>query len=457
MTTPPTPRDRQQLYADWVRYLTTYTTELTWFGVNSVIGAWGRATAGVVAVAQRMYASTLRRYSIASARDQWLTDAAREQGVERSVAAAAGALIVVQPIAANVASIVIAAAPGIDEIVVDDGSGFAVGDEIRIRNGAGTVTDVRTIASKPATNKMRVSTLTGTYTPGSDDVDVLFRTTLPIGTLVRATNGVTFALAESVTTSDANAVLDGESDALALADKAWATATTRGSAGNVDARSINRLAVAVDGVRAVFNPAPARGGFDELPDHELRYAVAYGPQQVAQETEAGIEALARAASLQVLRAWNVGGETLGTMRLYVVHRRSAFSASELTAIGSYVGARLRSGLTVEAINVTLTAIEVEGEITLEPETTLEAAWRAASAALSDLIDPSRATRGEYVEAALLLSTLRNSTGIASLDSSTFLPAADVVVGANSLPTFARLSLRDRTSGTTINAELAQTF
>ena len=62
-----------------------------------------------------------------------------------------------------------------------------------------------------------------------------------------------------------------------------------------------------------------------------------------------------------------------------------------------------------------------------------------------------------MSAADLLVAVRTTTGIASVDSSSFLPASDVAVGALALPTLTGLSLRDTGTGDTINAVLAQSW
>ena len=45
----------------------------------------------------------------------------------------------------------------------------------------------------------------------------------------------------------------------------------------------------------------------------------------------------------------------------------------------------------------------------------------------------------------------------TLETASFLPAADVVVGDQSLPVLTRLSLQDSATGDTINADLAVSY
>jgi phage-related baseplate assembly protein len=123
----------------------------------------------------------------------------------------------------------------------------------------------------------------------------------------------------------------------------------------------------------------------------------------------------------------------------------------------HMQARLRSGHRVSLENVVMTAVEVEARVTLAPGYSLEQVFQSGAAALVALMDYRRLDFGTDVDEAKLLSALSGTEGIASVETSTFLPAADVVVGAYSLPVLARLSLMDTDSGVTINASLSVSF
>tara|TARA_R110002110_G_scaffold130932_8_gene311409 strand:+ start:15 stop:554 length:540 start_codon:yes stop_codon:yes gene_type:complete len=178
---------------------------------------------------------------------------------------------------------------------------------------------------------------------------------------------------------------------------------------------------------------------------------------LSQETEAAIQSLANAANSNAIRAINVTSTTVGQMNVSVMHRGGSFSAAQLAAIETFIEDRVRSGLTIAASNVILASVFVEAEVTLSPGSSLETVWRAASSALADLLDARTWAFAKDVSAADLLVAVRTTTGIASVDSSSFLPASDVAVGALALPTLTGLSLRDTGTGDTINAVLAQSW
>lgn len=457
MTLVPPVKTRIQLLQDWIRRVLTYTSLVSYFGPNSLLLAWGKATATLVESAHQHYLSLQRRVLLSAATGDWLSAVARERGAERQTQLSGGVFVVFQPVQANVTLINIGAVPGFDDITVDDGADFLALDEIRIRNGTGATTETAIIAAKPSANVLRVATLVNAYTPATDDVDVLFRIGVPAGTLVRGAGRATFATTTALTTSDSNAVLDGESTSLALADKAWCEATVRGADGAVDAGTITQMVTPIRGIRAVINPAPSTGAAAEESDGDVRYRAAHWPSMLSQETEAGLQELARAANSSCLRCAHVDSDTVGQMDIRVLHRGGAFSADELAEIGTYIGDRIRSGLDVVAANVTLTAVNVQASVTLDPGSTLEDAWRAAASRLSDFLDASTWTFGEDVSAADLLVLVRQTDGIASVDASSFLPAADVTVGATSLPTLAYLAMRDTDTGDTVLASLVQSW
>jgi len=458
MTEPFRVKTRGELWQEWVRRLVTNTSGVSWFGTNSVIAGWGRATAALAEGVHQAYVALIRRKTLSAATDAFLAAIAAELGTPKRGSLLSGVFVVFQPITANVSVINIAAAPGFDDIVVDDGSDWLVADEGRLRSADGLTTEVWVVAAKPAPNTIRVATLANAYLPGAEDVDILFRALVPVGTLVRSRNGVVFATTTEIHTGDANPVLDGETTAISLADKTWAEATTSGSSGNIDPLSADRLSTPIRGVRAVLNPARGIGGADEEPDHDLRYRAGHWPAITSQDTAVAIEALCMEADSNVLRAINTSSSILSTLTVTVVHRGGAsFNSDQLEAINTYVGQRLRSGLTVKASNATLTSVSVEAAITLDPLAEHEQTFRAIATRLAVYIDLSRWAWGLDPERADLLVIVRQTPGVASVDSTTFLPATSPSVGVASLPTLSNLSVQDTASGLTIGAALSQSF
>lgn len=459
----PAPRikDRKELTEEWIRRFITYTDRVTWFGSNSVMRAWAIATAGLVENSFQLYVAVLRRFTLFASRDEDLAVVAAERGAERRAATRARLLVVVRPFAANVTAVTVGAT---DLIEVDDSSGFAPGDSIRIRNGDGTVSDVRTIiAITTGTgpnlgDELEVATLTGAYTPLTDDVDVLLRVLLPEGTLV-TTGSIQFQTLENLTTGDANPVLDGEGTFVGLADKVWAEAVVRGLSGNIEPRTITGLVTPVAGVVSVFNPERGLGGADSETDFELKRRAIEGPSEKAQETEAWFEALAKLGNEDVLRVVRPTGEVaLGTLIMRVLHRNGGgFSATELADLETFIEQRVRSYMEVSLSNVVLTSIEIDAQVTLETDATLEGVWREYSSRVAAYLDFRKWQFGETVDADDLRKILEDVPGVAGVDASTFAPSTDVPVTATSLPTLTRISLLDIDSTDTVNADLSVAF
>jgi uncharacterized phage protein gp47/JayE len=457
-------KDRKQLTEEWIQRFLSYTDEITWFGANSVMRAWAVATAILVEAVYQLFVALIRRFTLSNAAGDDLTALAAEHGVSRLGPGRSKALVIVTCQNTTVSTITIGGgSTGGDLIEVADCTFLLVGDSIRIRSQDGSVTDARTIIAivpgAGTVGELDVNTLTGTYAPGSETVRVLIRVQVPAGTALTSSAGVAFETLTAVTTGDANPVFAGEAVELALADKTWSESVTTGLASNVDARAINSITAGpIRGVTALYNPEAATGGADEESDFALRYRAMHGPTAFNQETAVWMEALATQANPDVLRLIRDGATAPSTLSGLVLRRNGGtFSASELAAIETYMEARARSGLGVLLGNVTLTAVEVEATITLDPDYTLEEVHRAASSALASMLDFRKWEWGTDVDEADLVTIVNETAGVASLETSSFLPAANVAVGALSLPVLARLSLRDSDTGDTINADLAVGF
>ncbi len=462
----PTLKTRRQLVTEFIRRILVYTSLLSWFGSNSVIRAIALAFSAWIEGTYQLYVGLVRRYTVRGGAGDTLTDVCAERGVDRIEKNLAKVYVVVQPLTANATAVSVGTGPiaGGDEIEVDDSSIFLVADSIRIRNGDGTVTETATIAGitvgtgPTGGDELEiVGALAGAYTPATDDVDVLLRTAIPAGALVNTSVGVPFNTLDSLTTGDSNPIMDGESTSLALADKVWCEAGTSGAAGNIDARTVTDFATTYR-IAGAFNPERGSGGLDEEEDYELKYRTVHAPTIANQETLAWLESLLQAGDLDVLRVVKTSGTAIRTLYVKVIRRNGGtFSVAQLAALDLYAEARIRSNLQVSSSNVTLTAIEVEARITLEPGYTLEEVWRSAADTLATYLDYRRWAWGGTVDEADLLSLVNATTGVASLETSSFLPAADTTVAADSLPVLARLSLEDMDTGATYNAELAVSF
>ena len=461
MSTLPTIRDRRSLLQEWIRRFVGYTSEVTWFGPTSVMRAWGASTAGLAEGVYLLWVALLKRTTLMASSGDALIQVATERGSPPLPLQAAKVLVIVRPESCNVTAVTLGPP---DEIEVDDSSAFLVGDEIRIRNGDGSVSDVRTILAinlgtgPHGGNELEVAALAGAYLPGTDDVDVLFRVKIPKNTPIATSTGVRVELLDDLWTSDANPVLDGEGTFVGLADKGWCECTTKGTAGNIDPLAVTALVTPIRGVRAVFNPEPGTGGLDKEDDSDLKNRAMNRPTIANQETHIWIESLAREGNGDVLRALKVTSTTVSTMSAKVLHRNGGtFSTAALTALEAFMADRVRSFMSLHLENVTLTAIEVEARITLDPGATLEAIGKSASSTLAAYLDFRKWDWGVLVDEAALAAIVSTTDGVATLETSSFLPASDTLVAADSLPVLVRLSLEDIDSGATWNADLAVSF
>ena len=463
----PTLRDRAQLLQDWIVALRTYSDRVRWFGANSLARAWGYATASMVEAVYQLYPALLRRYTVIASSGDELTEVASERGAQRLNATHAKVLVLVSPTYANVDGITAGTGPvaGGDEIEVDGTDGIVVGDTLRLRNGDGSVSEVVTVVGisvgtgpVSGNDEIEVGTIVGAYTPATDDVDVILRVSIAAGTEITTTAGVTFETLDPLVTGDVNAVFDGESTALSLADKVWAECTTAGESGNIEPRAIVDFGTPIAGILSIVNPERGSGGEDNEADTSLKYRAIHRPTAANQETGTWLEAMAKLGNTDVLRVLPTESSEVRTITALVLHRNGgALSAAELNDLEDWLAERSRSYMLFSLSNLTLTAVEVEAEIALSADATLEGVWKAAASALADYLDWRTWPWGQDVDEADLLTIVNGTDGIAALTTAAFLPAADVAVGDESLPYLVSLSLKDTVTGDVVNADLAQSF
>lgn len=439
------------------------TSALTWFGANSVIGAIARAVAELGAECYQLAVGLIARLTLGGAQDDDLDAVAATYGATRGKATRAQVLVVVKTSGANVTDITVGAgSTGGDLVEVDDSDPFTVGASVRVRSGDGSVTDVRTVIAitvgtgPSGGDEIDVATLTGTYTPSTDDVDMLLRVTVPVGSVIDTTEGVSFETLSAVVAGDANPVLDGEGEELSLADKVWAECKTAGVSGNIPPLTLTDFNPPITGIKQVLNPAPGQGGLDEQDDVGLRYVAMHGPMAVGQETLASLEALARFGSFDVLRL--VGGDPsdVGTISVYVVARGGGnMSASQLDQLSTYLGARTRSASTTLVLNVTYTSTEVVCVVERRSDTTLETIFKSMATKLATFLDVQRWEEGASVEQADLISLCNGIDGVQNLDVSGFEPTADLTVAQ--FPRLTRLTVIDKDTAESVGADLTQAW
>lgn len=459
-------RTRLEYLREWVRRFIAYQDTVTWFGNLGIAQAFGRATSDLAEMGETLYMDLKRRFSIRAAPEDVLPEVAAEYGTEQLGATRSRMLIIVEPDHQTVMSISLGTGPvgAGDEIEVGTPTVFAVGNSIRIRSGDGTVTETKnivgiTVGTGPGGgDELEVTALAGVYTPATDDVAVLLRVTIPVDTTVTTSAGPSFQTMATLTAGDANPVLNGESQALGLADKVWCECTAAGASGNVDAETVLDFSPAVAGVARVFNPEAATNGEDTEAAYSLRYRTAHRGTLANMETLSWLEQVAGEGNTDCIRAIQATASSASTMAAKVLKRNGgAFSASDLTALEDYIEGRVRSYMSVSLSNVTMTSVTVEARITLDPNADLRTVWRLAADAIAKYLDWRTWPWGSDVTASDLFNLVNDTEGVASVDVPSFLPAANVSVAADSLPTMVYLALEDTATGNTVGATLAVSF
>ncbi len=463
-TTDPRLQTRADAEQDIVRRFVAYQDLVTYFGSNSVARAIFRGISGLAANGPRLLRALIRRSSLLQATGSDLVAVLEERGTPQRGALRASVLLVLQPHATVVLDITTGG--GSSDIEVEDATNFEAGDSLRLVSADGATTETMTIDTvgtvDAGPNGGTVITTTAaavhTYAPTTERVVCLLRYTVPAETLVRTLAGVTFQTLSAVTVGDRNPVLAGESTALALCDKVWAECTVKGAKGNIDVLQVSDFASALPKVKRVLNPERGIGGEDVEPDYEAKYRSAHYPSVQAIETNAWFLARAQELNEDVLRTVPTRTPSLRGMRVRVLTRSGgALSTSAKLALQTGLDARLRSSLSSEIVDVTMTAVEVDVTATLSSGASIDDAFVELCSNLAAFLDFRTWEWGRVVDDADLLSITNATAEIDNVDTTTFEPSGDVSVGLESLPYLARVTLRDSATGNVRGADLTQDY
>lgn len=454
-------RTAEELEREWILRLRAHSPAVTWFGPLGLIRGVAKATAALTYGAHRLYAALLARGLLSEATGDALTELSPSFGAQRDETGVRAAVLAIPlPVTSPVSDIT-----GLDvEIPLGDGARYDVGMSVKLRNGDGTVSEGRTIGAigsgtgPNGGDVLTLSALTGSYSPSTEDVAVVAQIEVPTRTVIESSEGVSFETLDTITTGAANAVLVGALPPLSLATKVWAEAQVFGEIGNIAPDTLIDTETPIRGIDRWYNPEAGRYGADVEEDADLRVRAAVGPSARNQETLSWLLALAQQGNRDVARAFLAPSTSVGTIQAKLLKRNgSTFSNAEFAALEAYMEDRVRSYMRVSLINVTQTAVEVDAVITLASGYTLRDVYLSASARLAAYLDWRSWAGGEDVDEAALLALVRTTPGVAGLETSSFLPAADVAVATDSVPTLARLSLKNSQTGETINATLSQSF
>lgn len=463
----PEPKTRRQLIAEAAQRFVVLQDSVTYLGSNGVARSLLNTGAWLASMSHQFYSATLRRWSLLGAQGEAVAEGGaldtvlEEHGAPRPGANRSRVFSVFRPHVRVVTAITSGATDLIE--VSTAVAPIEAGDSIRIRKSS-AVTEVKTvIAVTTGTgpnggDEIEVSTLVNSYNPVTEEVQVLLRQTLPTNTALTSVSGVQFHLLDPVGVGDANAVLSGEGNALALLDKGWAECVEKGPRGQIDAYTLTGFASATPKVLAVFNPERAIGGDAAADDASARYRAAYFPALQNVETQASILALLQAGNSDVLRTIKTTPSSFRTVSVRVLHRNvGPLSSGEKASLKLYADQRMRAGTAVELLDVTLTSVEIAATVSLDTDATLQAVWRAAASRIATLLDTRTWPWGQTVERADLITIINTTSGVASLNSTTFTPAADVTVGAESLPLFVSLTLTDANTGDVVGNDITISY
>ena len=262
----------------------------------------------------------------------------------------------------------------------------------------------------------------------------------------------------AVTTAYANPIMTGEGKDLSLADKVFCEAKERGSKGNVDRLTVTGFNPSVIGVASVYNPEKAQGGTDDKTDYEIKKEIAHTSALLAQSPKTALETIAKQADADLLRLCLKAPTDLNQVNVGLLSRGlGAMSAAEKDAIESYIEDRIPYGISINASDVTLTAVTVSFSASLTTGYTDKQVWNNVVNALAAYLDLRKWAWGSDVDNSKLLKIVLEAEGIASIDTSTFSPSSSVTVGAESLPYLASVTITNRDSGLVTGAVLSQTY
>lgn len=455
--------DRNQLTQDAIRRVVAATRGLSYFGSNSAVAALVQAIAGAASVGEAHLEEGYRRSFVKPSSGAFLDALLEEAGRARQTSLRAALYVVFVPEVSNVTAI---AGVGPYVLTISGYVGWQAGDSLRIK---GSATEVATVISSTSTSvTVALGGAAGFVTDLGNNVAVklLARATVPADTTIQCQGGVQVQTTASLVTGDANPLLAGEGTDLSLVDKVWCEATVGGVRGNV--QSVTSLSTPIRGVRRVFNPVPATGGADTQDDFEAKYTLAHASQATSQGTLEGSTALARTGNARVLRTALLTSNQLSTIKLSVLTTSlGLLTANETLDLQQYMAMMSIPNVAFQITGMTLTAVQIAYSVTLTPGATgetaaarrdrLRALWARMASAFAAYIDLRSWALGGTVPRSNLLAIALQDSDVSGVDTTGFLPAADVSIASTALPYLASLVITDTSTGFSVGDSLSQVY
>jgi hypothetical protein len=214
-----------------------------------------------------------------------------------------------------------------------------------------------------------------------------------------------------------------------------AEAETAGAAGNIRQHTATRkLGTWPAQVTAVTNPYPALGGLDAETDDILRHRLMARWKLSALSMQDFYLAWLQETESTVLRCLASLNSNLGGVTIKAVKNSGAdYSAGELTAMEDALVARVPLHVVAEVENVTYETIDIQCDVQTTEGAVLADVEDAIEDALTSYLDWRSWAWGGTVVASELLAIVQGVEDVVSVNTATFLPAANTTVDADALP------------------------
>lgn len=245
------------------------------------------------------------------------------------------------------------------------------------------------LTRKPATKATGQVTITGTQ-----------GTVIPAGSLFATGAGIQFQTTTEVSINETGQVT------------ANIEAVEVGASGNVPARAINTIPVAIPGVTAVTNTNPTTGGTDEESDADLlarllekvRNPATSG--NVAHFKQWALE-VAGVGDAKVFPLWNGNG----TVKVVIIDGNKQPASAELVqAVADYIEEVRPICYAVTVVSATALNINVSATLTLDPAYMLTQVQPTIEAAITEYLK-SIAFQQDYVSYAKIGSLILDTPGV----------------------------------------------
>lgn len=273
-------------------------------------------------------------------------------------------------------------------------------------------------------------------------------TVIPIGFQVQSSTGVTYSTTESGTITQ-----DSSNPGTSGIVKLIAQSTSLGAGSQIPRGSLTLMVNAgnVTGgtLSAVTNLAPSVGGGDAETDELLRSRVINQLAVLNQGTRAFYETQLRLLDPTIVRVYVGRGLGLRSVRVAIVARSGAlYTNNALSSLATSLSPYVPAQTSVEMTNLIFTPITVSFTGSMLPGYADRDVTEQIARNISAFMDWTLWPFGQTVHWSDLEALVLNTTGVDTLVASSFVPALDTPIPANSLPRLTSITFTDVTTSTT---------